>query len=46
MPTTLPRAAGRETKYVSHFIIIHTAVVMGAWACFGENSIIQPFELN
>lgn len=25
MPTTLPRAAGRETKYVSRFIIIHTA---------------------
>uniref|UniRef100_A0A8C0R0J7 Muscular LMNA interacting protein n=1 Tax=Canis lupus dingo TaxID=286419 RepID=A0A8C0R0J7_CANLU len=24
MPTTLPRAAGRETKYVSPFIIIHT----------------------
>lgn len=46
MPTTLPRAAGRETKYVSPFIMIHTAFLMDACVCFGGNAIIQSLKLN
>lgn len=46
MPTTLPRAAGRETKYVSPFIVIHTAFLMGGCVCFRGNSIIQSLILN